>query len=159
MKKIIILLFLISILFLSGCQTREVTKYVCQDGTSVSNLDDCSSTETSEGADESTSKVQREVTPQPEPTLEIVSDSSYIDDNGWMHIIGEVKNKGNIEARYVKIIITLYDENENIVGGGYTYVEGTDVPTGQTRPFGKTFTDKIMIAKVDSYKLNLDYLD
>ena len=43
--------------------------------------------------------------------IEIISNSSYIDGHGYMHVIGEVKNQGTINANFTKVFSTFYDSN------------------------------------------------
>jgi hypothetical protein len=68
------------------------------------------------------------------PQLEILSHTSYVDGN-WLHIVGEVKNNSNYPMEYVKIVITLYDNNSKVVGTDFTYTELDVIPPGGKSPF------------------------
>ena len=50
-------------------------------------------------------------------------------------IVGEIMNTGDRTANGVKIIATLYDVNNQIVGTEYTYAEISDLKVGQVSPF------------------------
>jgi len=71
--------------------------------------------------------------------LVISGDSSY-EDYGWLHIQGEVQNTGTTPAEFVKLIVTLYDANGNVVGMDFSYTELDTIPAGGSSPF-ETGTD------------------
>jgi hypothetical protein len=80
-------------------------------------------------------------TPTPSvPPLEILSHNSYTD-GGWFHIIGEVKNNTDYPMEYVKIVATLYDDNNKVVGTDFTYTILDIIPPGGKAPF-ETGTNK-----------------
>jgi hypothetical protein len=70
----------------------------------------------------------------PRQDLVILSSESY-KANGWLHILGEVKNTGETEAKLVELIISLYDVNGILVGFTYTYTTLDTIPPGETSPF------------------------
>jgi len=89
-------------------------------------------------------------TPTPSaPPLEILSHQSYMD-AGWYHIVGEVQNNTDYPMEFVKIVATLYDENNKVVGTDFTYTDLGIIPPGGKSPF-QTGTDKW--AGTVSYKL------
>ena len=62
-------------------------------------------------------------TPTPNvPPLEILSHQGYIDGK-WSHIVGEVRNNTDAPMEYVKIVSTLYDSNNKVVGTDFAYTE------------------------------------
>ena len=57
-------------------------------------------------------------------TISILSSSSFRDDAGAYHIVGEVKNNSPTDStKYVKIVATLYDKTEKVVGTDFTYAD------------------------------------
>lgn len=66
--------------------------------------------------------------------IEIISHNQVID-NGWFHVVGEVKNNGTSDADFVKIVITLYDAENVVVGTDFTYTELDIISPGGISPF------------------------
>jgi hypothetical protein len=49
--------------------------------------------------------------------ISILSSSSFTDDLGYYHILGEVKNNSPTDSmNYVKIVSTFYDNTRRVVG-------------------------------------------
>ena len=67
------------------------------------------------------------------PTL--VSQSSYYDSIGTMHIVGEVMNQSPVTARFVEIIATFYNSNNQVIGTDFSFTDPTDLAPGQRAPF------------------------
>jgi hypothetical protein len=54
--------------------------------------------------------------------ISILSSSSFTDDIGYYHIVGEVKNNSPTDSmNYVKITSTFYDDTGKVVGTDFTY--------------------------------------
>ena len=70
----------------------------------------------------------------PPVKLEFESQDSYVDDDGWMHITGTIKNNGE-DTRFVEVIVTCYDENGEVSCVEYSFAEPRDVKSGQTASF------------------------
>jgi len=95
-------------------------------------------------------------TTSPKPLgLEILSNSSYIDSIGWMHVVGEIKNIETGTANYVKVIATYYDEAGNVVAAAFTYSDPSDIEPGQKAPFEILLSDE-RTPYVVSYKLTAE---
>jgi hypothetical protein len=67
------------------------------------------------------------------PTL--VTQSSYYDSIGTMHIVGEVINQSPVTARFVEIIATFYNSNNQVIGTDFSFTDPTDLAPGQRAPF------------------------
>ena len=67
--------------------------------------------------------------------LEILSHSKYEDLIGWIHVVGEIKNIGDREAHYVKVVATFYDSAGKVVGAFFGYSDPEDLAPGQKAPF------------------------
>ena len=52
-----------------------------------------------------------------------------------MHIVGEVMNQSPVTARFVKIIVTFYNANNQVIGTDFGYTEPSDLAPGQRAPF------------------------
>jgi len=67
--------------------------------------------------------------------LQILSNSSYVDGIGWMHIVGEIKNIGTVTATFVKVVATYYNATGNVVAVAFTYSDPKDLAPNQKAPF------------------------
>lgn len=84
-------------------------------------------------------QVQGEPSELPRQDLVVLSHNHY-EDNGWLHIRGEVQNTGSTPAEFVEVIVTLYDTNGNVVGTDFTFADLDTIPAGGVSPF-ETGTD------------------
>jgi hypothetical protein len=70
--------------------------------------------------------------------IKIMSDRSFVDENGTYKVVGEIQNTGNENLEQVKIYGTFYDESGRVIYLDYTYSDinglGTITP-GQKSPF------------------------
>jgi len=81
-------------------------------------------------------------TPTPsQPSIEILSSTSYADDIGYFHVVGEVRNNGDQPMAFVKVVATLYDDADQVTGTDFTYTELDVIPPGGKSPF-ETGTDQ-----------------
>jgi len=98
-------------------------------------------------------------TPRPTPTqaaVESLTSSSYWDDSGYFHIVGEVRNSGYANVEYVKIVATYYDQQENVIGTDYTYSELDILVPGQKSPFDlSSYPDKL--PSLQQYRIQVSY--
>jgi hypothetical protein len=86
---------------------------------------------------ESVGEIFNTPTPFPESPgapLEVLSHQGYEDDS-WYTIIGEVKNNSDQPMESVKVIATLYDDQEQVVGTNFTYTSLDTIPPGGKAPF------------------------
>jgi len=67
--------------------------------------------------------------------LQILSHSKHIDSIGWLHVVGEIKNIGDREAHYVKVVATFYDSGGKVVGTFFGYSDPEDLAPRQKAPF------------------------
>ena len=91
--------------------------------------------------------------------FKIVSNSSYVDNNGQLHIVGEMQNIGKQREEPDQIIATLYDSAGNVVLVAYDFPSHSAVDVGQNVPFDIfTFAaDRDRIPLVANYALTIQY--
>ncbi len=70
----------------------------------------------------------------PPVKLEFESQDNYVDEDGWMHITGTIKNSGE-DTRFVEIIATCYDGNGDVICVEYSFAEPRDIKSGNTASF------------------------
>jgi len=86
--------------------------------------------------------------------VSILSDSSYLDSMGYLHVVGEVKNVGDISVHHAKLTGTFYDTSNVVVATDFTYTELDVIPSSRKSPFDLILTDKTQATKVDHYALS-----
>ena len=95
------------------------------------------------------------VTPPPEPQpsgqLEIGNTVAYGDEQ-FSYIVGTVTNNLNRNARFVKIVASLYDNDQTFIGSDFTYTDLDIILPGETSPFKIYVTD---YADFQEYDLQL----
>jgi len=86
--------------------------------------------------------------------ISVLSSSSFREDTGAYHIVGEVKNNSPTDSmNYVKIVATLYDKTGKVVGTDFTYSDIDVLRSAEKSPFEIILTDLGQSQKVSSYKL------
>lgn len=68
--------------------------------------------------------------------------SSYEDDYGYIHIVGEVNNNTSANLRYVKITANLFNSSGTFLGSDYTFTELSNLPAWQKTCFDLVFYPK-----------------
>lgn len=96
---------------------------------------------------------------EPSGTVSIISNSSYTDSSGALHIDGEVYNDmALITAKEVQVIATFYDTNRKVVGSTRALTDPEDLPSGENATFNILLTSaSIPIADIDHYDLVVDW--
>ena len=161
----VVILLVIGGYFILHKKSTTQSIYTCSDGRNVASPNDCIPKIPANQQDANYGEVYGNnpaVNASPAPVahakVEITSHNVQTIEGDYSHtiyktIIGEVKNNGERTANGVKVIATLYDANNRIVGSEYNYAEITDLKVGQISPF--------KIANIETnfqtYKLQADW--
>lgn len=95
-------------------------------------------------------------TGSPFPPLTLLNDSgSYDPTFGWYEVIGQVRNDAAVTIEFVQPVGTLYNNQGDVIGCDFTYVDGTDMLPGQTSAFELTFLGRDYADAV-SYRIQID---
>jgi len=86
----------------------------------------------------------------------IQNDQQYIGDDGALHIVGEIKNNLEAPLNQINILVTLLDENNNIIETKETSSLVNIIMPGMKGPFDLVLTND-EVKKTKSYSLKLDY--
>ncbi len=87
--------------------------------------------------------------------VSILSSSSFSDDIGYYHVVGEVKNNSPKDSmNFVKITSTFYDDAGKVVGTDFTYTNVDVLRPAEKSSFELILTDAAQSQKVSSYKLS-----
>ncbi|MDM8529847.1 FxLYD domain-containing protein [Anaerolineales bacterium HSG25] len=82
--------------------------------------------------------------------LEILSHSTYVDERGRHHIVGEIRNNSDVPSDFVEVIAQYYDGDE-LKGANLTFTDPDFIAPGQTVPFD------IVILRREHWANNHDY--
>lgn len=77
----------------------------------------------------------------PKPSLlKVTVGGNYYDSLGYAHILGEVTNQGTETTQYAKVSGTFYNDQNRVVGTGFTFTDPSDLQPGQSAPFDLLLT-------------------
>jgi hypothetical protein len=86
--------------------------------------------------------------------ISILSSSSFTDDLGYYHVVGEVRNNSPTNSmNYIKIVSTFYDNTRRVVGIDFTYTNVDVLRPAERSSFEIILTNAAQSQKVSSYKL------
>jgi hypothetical protein len=92
------------------------------------------------------------------PSPMILSQYSYLDNTGSIHIVGEVLNQAPVTARFVKVIATFYNPYGQVVGTESTYANPSQLGPGQRAPFEMIALGGSMpMYQMGNYALRVDW--
>lgn len=98
-------------------------------------------------------------TAQPVPTepaaLQFQGVTDHVSATGTHYVVGEVFNTSPTNLRFVQILATFYDDNDQVIGGGATFTELSIVEAGSSAPFKLATLDPP--AGLTEYELSFDY--
>jgi hypothetical protein len=90
--------------------------------------------------------------------VQILKNSSFIDSNGNMHVVGELRNNLPSTAVFVTIVGSFYDVQNEVVATQFTYAKPADMESGQKATFELIVTtSSVPISLIDHYTLQLNY--
>ncbi|HID90591.1 TPA: hypothetical protein EYP44_01370 [Candidatus Bathyarchaeota archaeon] len=67
--------------------------------------------------------------------FEIISHRRYSDDQGRLHVEGEVRNTGDMDATFVDVVVTFYGSEGKVVAFESGFTDPIDLGAGQTGTF------------------------
>ena len=88
-------------------------------------------------------------------SISILSHSSYVNEIGSFHVIGEVRNNAATPMEFVEITSTFYDSAGKVVGTGSAFTDIDILRPTETSPFDILLTDEQQSKKIDNYKLSV----
>jgi hypothetical protein len=91
------------------------------------------------------------------PSAQIQNDSSYRDSIGYYHVVGEVRNTGDVWLQYVKVTGVFKDAGGQVVDVDFTYTMLSNLRPNNTSPFDLIEIDAIKSAAIKTYSLTLDF--
>jgi hypothetical protein len=92
-------------------------------------------------------------------TTSILSNSSYADPRGILHVVGEVYNDmAPNTAKNVQVIATFYDSSGKVVGTNSSFTNPKDIASGEKAPFDLSLASaSIPLEEIDHYNPQVDW--
>jgi hypothetical protein len=95
---------------------------------------------------------------EPSGTVSIISNSSYIDSSGSLHIDGEVYMTYTEYSKRSSSQCSIYDTIGNVVGSTRAFTDPEDLPSGENATFNVLLTSaSIPIADIEHYDLVVEW--
>lgn len=89
------------------------------------------------------------------PRLAVLGPSGAVGSFGSYHIIGQVRNDEATTVKYVEPIGTLYNAAGTVLDCDLTFVNSTDLNSGQTSAFDMLFLSRASYADVASFRVQV----
>lgn len=86
----------------------------------------------------------------------IINDQQYVNEEGMLHVVGEIENNSFVPLNQIVITATFYDMNDKILDTAMTNSIQETIMPGKKGPFDLIFTSKI-IPQIHRYSLNVEY--
>jgi hypothetical protein len=91
------------------------------------------------------------------PNAVIQNDASYVDISGFYHVVGEVKNTGDVWLQFMELSVSLKDQNGVVVHIKPATPWLLRLPPNTTAGFDAVELNTTLSAKIRSYALTLTY--
>lgn len=88
---------------------------------------------------------------------QIQNDTSFLDEAGYYHVVGEVKNTGDIWLRFVRVATTFKDQAGSVVDTSFSYTLLDRVAPSIASGFDIVEFDTAKSAQIQSYTLALEF--
>jgi hypothetical protein len=107
-----------------------------------------------------------EYTGQEKPSaLQVLANSNYVDQAGFLKLNGTIKNVGMSNATYVKAVATFYQADGKVAGTAYDYTMPSTIMPNSTAPFeleltrkGVTISSYSITAESEEYTIVQEFL-
>lgn len=84
---------------------------------------------------DSSNVIKQQLPPTSTNPVTLLSQNTYVDSTGTLHIVGEVQNISNESVEFVRVIATLYNAYNQVVGTSLAYTAPSDLAPDQRAPF------------------------
>ena len=91
------------------------------------------------------------------PSAQIQNESTYVDENGDFHVVGEIMNTGNVWLTQVRVSATLRAQNASIIDFPVAFTYLNYISPGVAAGFNLMEESAAYSSAVASYTLNLEF--
>jgi len=91
-------------------------------------------------------------TPQPKSHAVVLHDRMYKDEKGFIHVAGQIENRGERLIEFPRVVVTLYDPWGAVVNNGFVYTDPSSLAPGEEGTFDAYFA---YFPQVESYRVQV----
>ena len=93
-----------------------------------------------------------------ESGIEEISENQFVDELGYVHVLGEIQNKLNTKMDFVKVNVAYYDSQGRIIGSDFVYSDPNSLLPGQTATYqALTSPNSLASSDVSTVKVRYEY--
>jgi len=87
-----------------------------------------------------------------------ISENQFVDEFGYVHVLGEIQNALTTEMQFVKVNVAYYDSQNRIIGSDFVYSDPHDLGPGDSATYQALTASSSLASKdVSSLKVNYEY--
>jgi parallel beta-helix repeat protein len=87
-----------------------------------------------------------------------ISDNQFVDELGYVHVLGEIQNTLSTKMDFVKATVAYYDSQNRIIGSDSVYSDPSSLLPGQTATYqALTPSSSLASSDISSVKVNYEY--
>jgi copper-binding protein NosD len=87
-----------------------------------------------------------------------ISENQFVDELGYVHVLGEIQNSLTSEMEFVKVNVAYYDSQNKIIGSDFVYSDPHDLGPEQSATYqAMTSSSSLASTDVSSVKVNYEY--
>jgi parallel beta-helix repeat protein len=87
-----------------------------------------------------------------------ISDNQFVDESGYVHVLGEIQNTLNTKVDFIKVTVAYYDSQNRIIGSDFVYSDPSTLLPGQTATYqALTSPNSLASNDLSSVKVNYEY--
>lgn len=92
-------------------------------------------------------------------SVEILSNTGYLDSSGNYNVVGEVQNVGSQAVNFIQVTATFYDSHDTVVDSRFDLTMLYVLLNGRKSPFEIALLDVAESSRVSRYSLAVTYLE
>lgn len=90
--------------------------------------------------------------------IEEISENQFVDELGYVHVLGEIQNKLNTKMDFVKVNVAYYDSQGRIIGSDFVYSDPNTLLPSQTATYqALTSPNSLASSDVSTVKVRYEY--
>jgi len=94
----------------------------------------------------------RPIDARPSVHVVVLHDRMYKDEQGFIHVAGQVENRGQKLIEFPRVVVTLYDPWGAVVNNGFVYTNPSSLAPGEKAAFDAYFA---YFPQVESYRVQV----
>ena len=92
-----------------------------------------------------------------ESGIEEISENQFVDELGYVHVLGEIQNKLNTKMDFVKVNVAYYDSQGRIIDSDFVYSDPNTLLPGQIATYQTITSSSLASTDVSTVKVRYEY--